>query len=350
MLIIHAADIHLGASPDPEEVWGKNRKQELWDSFERLIEETERQKADLLLIAGDLFHRQPLLRELREVNALFASLSKTKVVLVAGNHDHLGKTSFYEEFLWAENVAFLKGEKVQRVVFEDLKTDIYGLSYHRREICEKMYDEIIPESNGYYHILLAHGGDEKHIPYTKEKLENSGFDYIAFGHIHKPGMIIPGKAVMAGSLEPLDHTCRGIHGYVRVETEGGKNQITLIPAAKREYSVLNIRIDAEDTMSSLFFRIKEKIEEIGKDWIYDLELTGKCHPSLEILEEKLKSAGNIRAVHDHTEKQFDYEALKEAYFGSLLERYISSFGETSAEIEKEALNIGTWAILEALGI
>ena len=95
MLIIHAADIHLGASPDLGESWGENRKQELWDSFEKFIERVEEEQADLLLIAGDLFHRQPLLRELREVNGLFSTLTKTKVVLIAGNHDFVGENSEY---------------------------------------------------------------------------------------------------------------------------------------------------------------------------------------------------------------------------------------------------------------
>ena len=30
MLMIHTADLHLGASPDAGEPWGKNRKQELF--------------------------------------------------------------------------------------------------------------------------------------------------------------------------------------------------------------------------------------------------------------------------------------------------------------------------------
>ena len=38
MLIIHTADLHLGASPDAGEKWGKNRKQELWDSFEKVVD------------------------------------------------------------------------------------------------------------------------------------------------------------------------------------------------------------------------------------------------------------------------------------------------------------------------
>lgn len=350
MLIIHTADIHLGASPDAGQPWGKNRKQELWDSFEKLIDAVEMIRADLLLIAGDLFHRPPLLRELREVNDRFASLTKTKVVLMAGNHDHIGENSFYRGFLWAENVTFLGGEKITAVKFPDLQVDVYGLSYHKKEIRERIYDEIKPEENGYYHILLAHGGDEKHIPYTKQTLAKSGFDYIAFGHVHKPGVIIPGKVIMSGSLEPTDHTCYGTHGYVRVEVIDGQNQITLVPFAKREYRTLALALTEEDTMGSIFRRISEAIAQEGADHIYDIVLTGKRHASLEIMEDKIKSDGNIRVIVDQTESFYDYQQLKADYNGRLLQRYIDSFAECEETLEKKALSIGTAAILEALGV
>lgn len=349
MLIIHAADLHLGASPDAGEPWGKNRKQELWDSFERLMETVKAQQADLLLIAGDLFHRPPLLRELREVNERFAALSRTKVVLMAGNHDHIGANSFYKGFSWAENVHFFDSEEITSVKFPELKVEVYGLSYHRKEIRERLYDEVKPENNGYYHILLAHGGDEKHIPYTKEKLIKNGFDYIAFGHVHKPGMVLPGRIVMAGSLEPTDHTCYGIHGYVRLEVKNGRNEIGLIPFAKREYKNIELELTTEDTMGSIHRSLCEKVTEKGTDNIYDVIMAGRCHSSLEIMEEKLKTAGNIRIIVDKTEKYFDFDQLKIQYSGRLLEKYIASFEGCEELLEKKALIYGTEAILEALG-
>ena len=350
MLIIHTAELHLGASPDAGEKWGKNRKEELWESFERLMGAVKLQKADLLLIAGDLFHRPPLLRELREVNDRFAALGDTQVVLMAGNHDHIGKNSFYRGFSWAENVHFFESAGITSVKFPKLKTEVYGLSYHEKEIRERFYDDVKPEDNGYYHILLGHGGDEKHIPYTKEKLAKSGFDYLAFGHVHKPGMIIPGIGVMAGSLEPTDHTCLGNHGFVRVEVKEGKNHITLIPFAKREYQTLLLESTIEDTLGSIYRQLCEKVTEAGADNIYDVIIRGWRHASLEIMEEKLKSAGNIRVILDETEKFFDYEKLCEEHRGRLLQRYIESFHGCSREAEKKALAYGTEAILEALGI
>ena len=57
------------------------------DTFAEVIDICEREQTDLLLIAGDLFHRQPLKKELKEVDYYFSRLSRTKVVLIAGNHD-----------------------------------------------------------------------------------------------------------------------------------------------------------------------------------------------------------------------------------------------------------------------
>ena len=65
---IHIADVHLGASPDAGDAYSKVRPQELWDTFAEVIDICEREQTDLLLIAGDLFHRQPLKKELKEVD------------------------------------------------------------------------------------------------------------------------------------------------------------------------------------------------------------------------------------------------------------------------------------------
>ena len=62
-----------------------------------------------------------------------------------------------------------------------------------------------------FSILLAHGGDESHIPIQREDmLKWSGFDYIALGHIHKPEIIFEDLMAYAGSLEPLDQHRDGI--------------------------------------------------------------------------------------------------------------------------------------------
>lgn len=91
---------------------------------------------DLLLIAGDLFHRQPLLRELKDVSYLLGKLTHTQVVLSAGNHDYIKAGSYYLTYKWPENVHLLSGEELETIEFPELQTAVSGFSYHSREIKE----------------------------------------------------------------------------------------------------------------------------------------------------------------------------------------------------------------------
>ena len=137
------------------------------------------------MIAGDLFHRQPLLRELKEVNYLFGTLEKTQVVLIAGNHDYLKRDSYYRGFEWQAHVHMILDRELSVVEIPELSLAVYGLSYHEREIPEDRYSHAFAKKRQRYEILLAHGGDDRHIPFCTRKLGALGYDYIALGHIHR---------------------------------------------------------------------------------------------------------------------------------------------------------------------
>ena len=107
MKFMHLADVHLGAAPDAGTDWSAARRDEIWETFRSCLQDAKREQVDLLLIAGDLFHRQPSYEELREVDYLFSGLYNTRVVLIAGNHDCLASTSPYLEFQWSRNVVCL---------------------------------------------------------------------------------------------------------------------------------------------------------------------------------------------------------------------------------------------------
>ena len=70
MKFIHTGDIHYGMAPDAGRSWSKERAEAVRDAVPSIIEAVRAERADLLLIAGDLFHHQPLVRELKEVNYL----------------------------------------------------------------------------------------------------------------------------------------------------------------------------------------------------------------------------------------------------------------------------------------
>lgn len=90
-------------------------------------------------IAGDLFHRQPLRRELKELDYLFSKLTMTEVVIIAGNHDYLKRDSYYRTFQWSKNVHMILDREIQCVEFPAYSLAIYGMSYDTKQITEECY-------------------------------------------------------------------------------------------------------------------------------------------------------------------------------------------------------------------
>lgn len=352
MRFFHAADIHLGAEPDKGFPWSEDRGKEIWDSFRKLIRQAGHENAGLFLIAGDLFHRQPLMRELKEVNYLFSTIPDTKVVLMAGNHDYLKKDSFYLRFPWADNVSCLWGSQEPCVELPDIGTAVYGFSYDRQEITDPLYHHMRPEGRQPVEILLAHGGDEKHIPFRPDVLERAGFDYVALGHIHKPGILVKDKIAYAGALEPIDKNDAGPHGYIKGEITGnGKNnrvQIQFIPAALRSYVTLPVRINEKTTQYSLEQAVSQTLGSRDDKNLYCLVLRGERSMDIEFDTRRLLALGKVREVADETRPAYDKKALAKQYRGTLMEAFIREFDRDNlSETEEKAFQYGLEALMGA---
>lgn len=346
MRFMHIADVHLGAAPDHGFVWAKDRGREIWESFRRCITDANEKKVDLLLIAGDLFHRQPEMQELREVNYLFSTLEKTMVVLIAGNHDYLKPSSPYLNFPWNENVICMFAPECERVKLPELKTEVYGFSYHQQEITAPMYDELEAEKNEYFKILLAHGGDAEHIPLSKNALSSSGFDYIALGHIHKPQVYIKNLAMYAGALEPIDCNDVGPHGYIIGDVQRKKVKLAFVETCSRQYLHEQVEINEMDTVFSIREKIAAMLLEKGTQHMYRITLKGQRHPKFRADIREYMKCGRIVEILDHTVPAFHLDELRRQYEGQLIGRYIDSFGDgPQGIIEEKALSYGLEALL-----
>lgn len=347
MKFIHIADVHLGASPNAGAVDPKTRARELWETFEAAVELCEQEQTDLLLIAGDLFHRQPLRRELKEVDYYFSRLSHTKVVLIVGNHDFLKQDSYYRSFSWSSNVYPLFDTEPECVIFEDLDTAVTGFSYDTRERRTPLDGEIRAEGDAAYEILLIHGGDEKHLPFTRSQLAHSGFDYIAMGHIHKPQQVIPGQAAYAGALEPVDRNDIGAHGLIRGEISKKGTKIEFVSFAKRDYRQIEILVETWMGNAAIRERVTEQIKQQGMQHLYQVILTGEREPDLEIDTIPLERIGNVLEVTDRTVPAYDFERLWQENQENLIGNYIKAFaGCEQGSVEYEALCEGVRALME----
>ena len=302
---------------------------------------------DLLFISGDLFHRQPIMRELKEVNYLFSTIPDTRVYLMAGNHDFISRDSFYNTFEWNSNVTFFKSRELTCVKDPRLDVYVYGLSYYDREIKEGLYDKAVPIQEEGIHILLAHGGDEKHIPLSAASLAAAGFDYVALGHIHKPQILIRDQAAFSGALEPIDRNDTGEHGYMEGRLVDGRIRTEFVPFACRSYQQLVMPLHEETTQISLEEAVKSQIFRRGGRNIYRIILQGMRSPDILLIPEKLKSLGNITEVVDESWPAYDLEDLYKRYSGTLIGDYIGYFlakGRMDT-VEKKALYYGLQALI-----
>ncbi len=360
MKLIHIADMHLLMQPEKELPIGKERAAELSDTFARIIDICNTEDVDLLLIAGDLFHIQPRQKDLKELAYRFGQLLRTKVVLIAGNHDYAGARSNYPAFArengWlpdspdrSDAVTMLLDDSMGHVTFPELKTTVYGLSYHTRDVKEAVYDAERPLGSG-INILLAHGGDSKNAPMNFDRIAANGWDYVALGHIHKPQMITKTMAY-SGSPEPLDRNETGPHGYMSVEiTEvSGSYETTasFVPFSKREYRDITVPCTADMTQAELCDRLSEIIAKQGEQNMYRIFLTGCRAAEMTFDTSAIRRLGTITEVLDMTRPEYDLERLRADNADNLVGMFIDALKDRGEfdEVAQKALDYGLSALL-----
>ena len=349
MKFIHTGDLHYGMNPDPDRPWSRERAQAIRDSLGTIVETVRREKADLLLIAGDLFHRQPLVRDLKEVSTLFASIPGVQVVIIAGNHDRIRESSAVLSFPWPENVRFFTETTLTGVWFEKLNTEVYGFSYNTREITGDLLQGVRVPDNGRISILLVHGGDSKHLPLDPAALASAGFSYCALGHIHRPQVLPSGKAAWCGSPEPLDLTETGKHGCYLGEIDDETRELTsltFVPIAKLQYIPLAVQVTPDSTNTELLMRIGEEIRNRGGENIYRIRIRGHRDPDIVFDLDVLKKRFRIAELIDESEPDYDFVKLFEEHPSDMIGFFVRELNRPDmSPVDRKALYYGVDALL-----
>ena len=349
MKFLHTADIHWGMTPDSDSPWSRERYQAIKDTFTQIITKARDAEVNCLFISGDLFHRQPLARDLKEINYLFTTIPGVRIIIIAGNHDRIRTNSALLSFAWAPNVTFIMNEEIPSVYFEEIKTEIHGFSYHTMDIKENWIEDIKAPEDGRIHILMVHGGDATHLPFDRKSLAEAGFSYVALGHIHKPEILAEGRMAYPGSPEPLDKTETGPHGVLLGEINSATlklESLNFVPLSKSQYIPLAINITPSTTNTELDLRISQEIEKRGRQNLYRFRVCGMRDPDLTFDFENLKTKYRVVEVLDETEPQYDFGALLAEHPGDMIGFYIQTLQKPEmSPVEKKALYYGISALL-----
>ena len=235
-------------------------------------------------------------------------------------------------------------------MFSDCTTEIYGFSYPTSEITEPLLNNLDIKDNGRIQILLAHGGDARHLPLDMARLAKAPFSYIALGHIHKPQVLLDRRAAYCGSPEPLDKTETGPHGVFFGEINPVSRQVTaleFLPICQSQYISLAVSVTPKTTNGELAARISQEIQSRGLQHIYRFMIRGMRDPDITFDLNVLESRFRIVEIVDSSEPQYDFAQLFAEHPGDMIGFFIRALQkETMSPVEKKALYYGINALLK----
>lgn len=306
--IVHAADFHLdsafGGLPTEKARERRRESRELTGRLARLVLE---EKAEVLLLSGDLFDGERVFPEtLEQLGDVLASLP-CPVFIAPGNHDPYTAISPYALRRWPENVHIFRSEELEAVVLPDLNCVVHGAAFTSRGRTDQVLAGFAAPRDGRTHLLCLHGDvgapGSAYGPVLREQLAASGLHYAALGHIHQySGVQRDGNTCWAypGCPEGRGFDELGDKGVLYIEAEPENCRAEFVPLAKRRYQIFDIDVTgAENVLQAIEAQLPAGTQED----ICRLRLTGERGlDRLDLEDFGKKLAGRFYGVQlrDHT--------------------------------------------------
>ena len=314
-----------------------------------MIDACNEKEIDLLLIAGDLFDRPPVWADLDRAAKLFARLTATEVVMIAGASDYITEDSPWKTYPWQSWVHMLSDKHCMNVQLGNINTSVHGCSYYAPTEGKPYLEDARPDKESEYQILLGYTGDDNHMPADLSELSEKGFDYIALGYEHKASVMQNMHIAYAGSLEPLSVQETGKHGFILGEINEESTTIRFVPFACREYINIKVRLSSDITEDELEEKLTAAINQYGSDNIFTISLEGRYQPKEPYDRARLLALGNVADVKDGTMPDYNLVALLDEHKDDMIGMYLEEFlKEPAGAREQKALYCGLEALLNAV--
>jgi DNA repair exonuclease len=327
--ILHCADLHLDSPfslDDPKK--SEVRRAELRGAFTSMMLYAKTEGVDIMLMAGDLFDREYASRETAALLAHeFASNPGCRFVIAPGNHDPYTPESVYSRYTFPDNVYIFDSDKLSYFAFDDLGTDVYGYAFTAPSMKSNPFAGKHPRNPARLNLLCGHGElgavSSQYCSIPLSDVRESGFDYIALGHIHNTqGIERSGNTYYgySGCLEGRDFGETGHKGAVIATLDkpsGGllRADIRGLRFSKRRYEVERLNVSGCNTESEVTVRLQKLIAEkkFGSDTALRCSLEGDVLPTLELSEKRIERSITglfFLEVINRTLPMTDAEALK----------------------------------------
>ena len=324
MKFLHCSDLHLGRRPaGGQGDYSRKRYEDFFAAFDRLIDIGIREKAEVMLITGDLFDRRELgPRVLEDAEKLLQKLHDAgiRLLITEGNHDNI--TRGREEDSW---LLYLEGkslltrlscsreeEEYTFIPFIIEETEFYGLGYPGAFVNETLsaLAEELDTEGAEKRVILIHTAISRgdFLPGTVDPetidLFRGKTAYIAGGHFHSfssypedaPFFFIP------GAPEYWDMGEKGKRGAILFDTDTENGEYKFIPSVPRNRVELKMTVDCgnrESFRGAFLEKLNAKKITDGED-ILMVSIKQKLSFFIDSgwCEEEGRKAGALKTVVD----------------------------------------------------
>lgn len=362
--ILHTADIHLDAHFNNLGRKGRQRRSDLRQTFTKIIDKGLEEKADILLIAGDLFEDKRVSPD--TINFICGELKRAgiPVFISPGNHDPYLPDSYYATHLWPENVHIFKENKFQKVTLENLNVNIYGIANTSHEDKNNYLKNLKTDNDGRINIAMIHGADLGTIPKGMETyfgfnfsdIVNCGANYTALGHYHSyKELQHNGKAIAAysGAPEPLTFADTQTCGAIIANMDEQSSSISFIPLAKRNIVDVDLNATGAENSEDIFKIVIAAVQNYKND-IVSINLKGELTPQIKITAEditsRLEDTAFYARLNNLTRPYYDIENIskEKTIRGEFTRRMKQKFKTAEEEHDYDKLLICEKALLYGL--
>ncbi len=261
MLLAHLADTHLGFRQYHRQTSSgiNQREADVSRAFRQAVSGVIEKRPEVVVIAGDLFHsvrptNQAIVFCFRELQRLREALPKTRIVVIAGNHDTPRATETGSILkLFAELGVVVAMDQADRVVVPEFDLALTLLPHQALVVAER--PDLRPEGPETYQVLVVHGEVDGLFPLDRWWAEPGGavidpsdlasdrWNYVALGHYHVMREIRP-RVWYSGALEYvtpnpwgelIEERKTGVRGkgWLLVDLDTGKVERQYLKAERR---------------------------------------------------------------------------------------------------------------------
>lgn len=363
MKLIHCADLHLDSMMNTHfsGTKAKERKNELLETFRRMVVFAVDNGVKAIIIAGDLFDRKNISATAR--NTVIYEITNNPQIdfyYLKGNHDADSFVSGLD--CVPENLKLFGDDWTKYIAFEEggNRLVITGIEIDENN-CMGIYSGLTLEDSD-YNIVVLHGQETNAAPNGKgenisiNELKNRAIDYLALGHIHyykEAALDARGVYCYPGCLEGRGFDECGEHGFVLMDIDLPNKTATreLVNIATRNLYELEADISGCNNTMEISRRISQAIEACcyGRENLVKIILTGRtdveCEKNFELLEKQFENEFYFVKIQDDTTFEIDYEmyAYDESLKGEFI-RLVKARTDLSEEDKAVIIRYGIQAL------